>query len=235
MVYINCNNLTLSYEGRDVISNLTFDVHRGDYLCIVGENGSGKSTLIKGMLGFVRPSGGYIEYGEGISRTEIGYLPQQTGRQKDFPASVMEVVISGCLNKMKLPFYSRKEKEKARYNMKKLGIENLEEHSYNELSGGQQQRVLLARALCAAESLLVLDEPVTGLDPIVTADMYELIRQLNRNDGMTVVMVSHDMKGALAHADKILHLRNDDYFFGTMEEYRQSPYYDMFRMEGGAI
>lgn len=233
MVYIDCRNVTLSYEGRNVVTDLTFRIEKGDYLCIVGENGSGKSTLVKGLLGFVRTHSGKIEYGEGISRNEIGYLPQQNGRQRDFPASVREVVISGCLNRMGMrPFYSSKEKKKAEQNLEKLGIGELAGRPYNELSGGQQQRVLLARALCAAESLLVLDEPVSGLDPIVTADMYELIRSLNEEDGMTVVMVSHDIKEALIHAGKILHLRHDDCFFGTVEEYRRSPYYDLLQTEG---
>lgn len=235
MVYIDCKNVTLSYEGREVVSGLTFQIEKGDYLCIVGENGSGKSTLVKGILGFVKAHSGQIEYGEGVCRNEIGYLPQQSGRQRDFPASVREVVISGCLNHMGMrTFYSAREKKKARYNMEKLGIYDLAARSYGELSGGQQQRVLLARALCAAESLLILDEPVSGLDPIVTADMYELIGRLNREDGMTIVMVSHDMREALSHADKILHLRHNDYFFGTMDEYRNSSYYDLFQTEGAA-
>ena len=233
MTYVSCENITLSYEGMDVVSDLSFDVQSGDYLCIVGENGSGKSTLLKGILGFVKASKGRIVFGDGITRNEIGYLPQQTSKQRDFPASVWEVVLSGCLNRMGVrPFYSRKEKERAVLNLRKLGIEKLRTRSYNELSGGQQQRVLLARALCAAESLLVLDEPVSGLDPIVTADMYELIYKLNREEHMTIIMVSHDMKGALSYADKVLHMRHDGYFFGTMEEYRRSPYYDMFQTGG---
>lgn len=234
MAYVSCENITLSYEGMDVVSNLSFDVQPGDYLCIVGENGSGKSTLLKGILGFVKASKGRIVYGDGILPNEIGYLPQQTSKQKDFPASVWEVVLSGCLNKMGIrPFYSKKEKDRAVFHLKKLGIEKLRTRSYNELSGGQQQRVLLARALCAAEKLLILDEPVSGLDPIVTADMYELIYRLNRDENMTIIMVSHDMKGALAHADKVLHMRHDGYFFGTLEEYHESPYYDMFQTGGG--
>ncbi len=234
MSFVNCENLTLSYEGREVISDLTFHLSKGEYLCIVGENGSGKSTLIKSLLGFVKPSEGRISF-DGISRNEIGYLPQQSSRQRDLPPPVRELVLSGCLNRMGLrPFYSAGEKARAAQNMEKLGIGGMERKPYNELSGGQQQRVLLARALCAAESLLVLDEPVTGLDPIVTADLYELILKLNREEGMTVIMVSHDVKGALEYADHILHLRHDGYFFGTLEEYRSSPYGSMLHMEGGA-
>ncbi len=234
MSLLSCENLTLSYEGHEVVSNLTFKVEQGEYVCIVGENGSGKSTLVKGILGFVKPSQGRIVFDERITQNDIGYLPQQTNRQKDFPASVREVVMSGCLNRMGFrPFYTAREKERAFSNMKKMGIYEIRERSYNELSGGQQQRVLLARALCAAESLLVLDEPASGLDPVVTAGMYSLIARLNREEGMTILMVSHDLGMALESADKILHLRHDGYFFGTSDEYRKSPLYDIFRTGGG--
>ncbi len=231
MAFVNCENITLSYEGRDVISGLTFHLEKGEYLCIVGENGSGKSTLIKGILGFVKPTEGKILF-EGIAQNEIGYLPQQTERQRDFPASVREIVISGCLNSMGWrPFYSPREKNLAARNMERLGILELSQQPYNELSGGQQQRVLLARALCAAESLLVLDEPVTGLDPLVTRDLYDLIRKLN-SEGMTIIMVSHDVAGALKYADRILHLHHEGYFFGTRREYEQSPFCRMLRLGG---
>lgn len=231
MAFVNCENITLSYEGREVISGLTFHLEKGEYLCIVGENGSGKSTLVKGILGFVKPSEGKIFF-EGISQNEIGYLPQQTERQRDFPASVREIVISGCLNRMGWrPFYSLREKNLAARNMERLGILGLSQQPYNELSGGQQQRVLLARALCAAESLLVLDEPVTGLDPVVTRDLYDLIQRLN-GEGMTIIMVSHDVAGALKYADRILHLHHEGYFFGTRREYEQSSFCRMLRLGG---
>ncbi len=231
MALVNCENITLSYEGRNVISDLTFHLGKGEYLCIVGENGSGKSTLLKGILGFVKPSEGTISF-DGIAQNEIGYLPQQTDRQKDFPASVSEIVISGCLNRMGFrPFYSSKEKNLAARNMERLGISSMVQKPYNELSGGQQQRVLLARALCAAESLLVLDEPVTGLDPVVTGELYELIRKLHQ-EGMTIIMVSHDVSAALKYADLILHLHHNGYFFGTRREYEQSPFCMMLKPGG---
>lgn len=223
MSIIKCDNISMSYDGVTVFDNLSFDVKNGDYLCIVGENGSGKSTLMKGLLGLKQVKDGEISYSDGLKKNEIGYLPQQTGAQRDFPASVYEVVISGRLNKRGLkPFYSREDKESARLNMQKLGIESLKNRCYKELSGGQQQRVLLARALCATSKLLILDEPVTGLDPIAASEMYDIIKKLNRENGITVVMVSHDIVAAVDHADHILHLSNEEVFFGTTQDYTHS-------------
>ncbi|MCL2048098.1 MAG: ABC transporter ATP-binding protein [Defluviitaleaceae bacterium] len=218
MPQITCQNLTLGYEGKTVISDLSFAVGTGDYLCIVGENGSGKSTLMKTILGLKAPMSGQVLTGGGLSPTEIGYLPQQTVVQKDFPASVREVVRSGCLNRCGIrPFYSRAEKQMAEENMKKLDIANLARRCYRELSGGQQQRVLLARALCATGKILLLDEPVAGLDPKATADMYELIETLN-NGGITIIMISHDINAATKYASHILHL-GAAFFFGTKLDY----------------
>ena len=201
---IKVENLTLSYENMTVVKDLSFTVESGDYLCIVGENGSGKSTLVKSLLSLKKPVGGEITFGGGLRRNEIGYLPQQTGAQHDFPASVGEVVISGCLNSMGFrPFYTDRERKKAAENMERLSISDLKKRSFRELSGGQQQRVLLARALCATSKLLLLDEPVSGLDPMVTAEMYELIADINRS-GVTVVMVTHDVRAALKYAGHIL-------------------------------
>ena len=221
---IKCEKLAFSYENADVIKDLSFTVSNGDYLCIVGENGSGKSTLTKGLLGLKSPDSGKIIFGEGLKKNEIGYLPQQTPAQKDFPASVFEVVLSGRLNSRGLrPFYSRNDKMIAHDNIRKLGIEDLMKRSYRDLSGGQQQRVLLARALCAGRKLIFLDEPVTGLDPIVTEEMYRLIAELNKKDKITIVMVSHDITSAVKYATHILHLNYEKSFFGTSEEYMKSP------------
>lgn len=229
MALIKVENISLSYENMTVIENLDFEVNNGDYLCIVGENGSGKSTLIKALLSLKKPSSGSITFGDGLLQKEIGYLPQQTNAQRDFPASVYEVVISGTLNSRGIrPFYSAKEREKALKNMERLGITDLKFRGYRELSGGQQQRVLLARALCATKKLLLLDEPVTGLDPMVTAEMYELIKKINR-DGVTVIMVTHDMTAALKYANKILCLREDGFFFGTLEEFLNSDAADFLK------
>ena len=223
MAQLTCQNLCAGYDGRPVLQGLTFELLAGDYLCIVGENGSGKSTLMKTILGLQTPISGRILTGDGLRKNEIGYLPQQTQAQRDFPATVREVVLSGCLNGSKGPFYSRTDRSLANKNMEKLSITNIANRSYRELSGGQQQRVLLARALCAAKELLLLDEPVTGLDPVVTAEFYRLIKKLNRDSGIAVIMVSHDIECAVENANKILHLGSRGVeFFGTTEDYLKS-------------
>lgn len=220
MAQIICNDVSLGYEGSIVTEHLNFEINEGDYLCIIGENGAGKSTLIKALLNLKLPVSGQIIVGDGLKPTEIGYLPQQTVVQKDFPASVWEIVLSGCLNRCGLrPFYTREEKQLAVENMERLGISNLSKKCYRELSGGQQQRVLLARALCATKKMLLLDEPVAGLDPKVTNEMYELIYRLNKKDGITVVMVSHDIEATVKYATHILHVSNIPLFFGKKEEY----------------
>ena len=221
MSYIEVKDLSVGYEGVAVEKNLSFTVNKGDYLCIVGENGSGKTTLMKTLLGLNEPIGGQIVYGEGLKNNEIGYLPQQTDVQKDFPASVREIVISGCQSGCGLrPFYNKAEKELALNNMRRMDIEDLKDRCYRELSGGQQQRVLLARALCATGKVLLLDEPVSGLDPKVTTSLYELVSDLNK-EGITIIMVSHDIEAAVKYASHILHIGND-LFFGTKEEYLHS-------------
>ena len=223
MAQLTCQNLTVGYDGRTVLQGLNFEVNPGDYLCIVGENGSGKSTLMKTILGLQAPIGGRILTGDGLRKNEIGYLPQQTQAQKDFPASVREIVLSGCQGRCgSRPFYSKEEKRLAEENIGKMGIGSLTKRCYRELSGGQQQRVLLARALCATRKMLLLDEPVSGLDPRVTAEMYGLIETLNREEGITVMMISHDISAALKYASHILHI-GDSVFFGTRDDYLQSP------------
>ena len=220
---IICKNIALGYENHIVSQNISFSVARGEYLCVVGENGAGKSTLMKAILELHPPVSGQLSFGDGLKPNEIGYLPQQTSLQRDFPASVQEVVLSGCLNRCGLrPFYNRAERELAHSRMERLGILPLRNRCYRELSGGQQQRVLLARALCATRRLLLLDEPVSGLDPAATADMYAIIRRLNREDGITVVMISHDISSAVREADHILHLSHRPLFFGTTEDYLKS-------------
>lgn len=223
MTILKCENLSFSYEGRTVLHDVNFSVEAGDYLCIVGENGSGKSTLIKGLLGLKAPDGGSIIHENGLRPNEIGYLPQQTALQKDFPASVREVVLSGCLNGMGRRFrYNAADRERAELNMERMGIEELAGESYQALSGGQQQRVLLARALCATKKLLLLDEPVTGLDPKAAAEMYNIIKLINLCDDISVIMVSHDIHEAVRYATKILHLGHKQLFFGTAAQYRES-------------
>ncbi len=219
MSQIKCKELSLGYGSQEILSDLSFEVNAGDYLCIVGENGSGKTTLMKTLLGLQKPLSGDIEFSDGVSAREIGYLPQQTDVQRDFPASVREIVLSGCLGHKGLsPFYSHADKALADSAMERMNITKLQKRCYRELSGGQQQRVLLARALCATRKVLLLDEPVAGLDPKVTADMYELIDDLNKNDGVTVIMISHDVDKALQYASHILHI-GGEIFFGTREDY----------------
>ena len=212
-------NLTLGYEGDILVEDLNFAVNEGDYLCIIGENGAGKSTLMRTILRLQAPMSGTVEYADGMSSTDIGYLPQQTLVQRDFPASVWEIVLSGCQNKGGL-FYAKEQKKMAEKNIARMGLTDLRNRCYRELSGGQQQRVLLARALCATEKLLLLDEPVAGLDPKVTEEMYELIQKLN-HEGVTIIMISHDLKEAVTYASHILHL-GANVFYGTKEEYLNS-------------
>ena len=221
MPQLTCRDLTLGYDGKTVVSGLSFAVNAGDYLCIVGENGSGKSTLMKTILKLKAPMAGQIVTGDGLRQSEIGYLPQQTVVQKDFPASVLEVVLSGCLNRCGMrPVYNKLEKRMAEEKLKQLGISGLSKRCYRELSGGQQQRVLLARALCATRKILLLDEPVAGLDPAATAELYGLIEQLNAG-GITVVMISHDVAAAVRYASHILHLGGQGaLYFGPKEGYK---------------
>lgn len=233
MFQLICDQVSVGYDGKAVLQNLNFTVNAGDYLCIVGENGSGKSTLMKTILGLQPPIAGNIETGDGLKQNEIGYLPQQTAAQKDFPASVQEIVLSGCQARCGLrPFYNQQEKQLARENIQKMQIESLTKRCYRELSGGQQQRVLLARALCATRKMLLLDEPVSGLDPKVTAKMYQLIAELNRREGISIVMISHDIAAAVQYASHILHI-GDTVFFGTKEDCLKSPQGPMFAMEKG--
>ena len=213
----------MGYEGRKVLENINFEVGEGDYLCIIGENGSGKSTLMKGILKLKNVTAGSITFGEGLKENEIGYLPQVSSIQKDFPASIYEVVLSGRLNRLKWrPFFSLKDKEVALEKIEMMGITPIIHKSFQELSGGQRQRVLFARALCATQKIVLLDEPTAGLDPVVTAEMYRLITEINREYGITVVMISHDIQTAIKYASHILHLGNKQLFFGEVDEYLQS-------------
>ena len=229
---IVCRDVSLGYEGQSVLSHLNLTIRAGDYLCIVGDNGSSKSTLLRGLLGLLAPQSGQILRSPELQRGAIGYLPQQTRAQRDFPATVYEVVLSGCLNRKGVRFfYSAAQKSQALMNMGKLGILELKDKCYRDLSGGQQQRTLLARALCAAGRLLILDEPVTGLDPAAAQDLYKLLSYLNRKEGMAVVMVTHDLKAALKSARRVLHIGQDSVFLGTAEEYLASPQGRRFREE----
>ncbi|MBO4734696.1 MAG: ABC transporter ATP-binding protein [Clostridia bacterium] len=222
MALITCKNLSVGYDSREIVKGLDFKIESGDYLCIVGENGSGKTTLMKTLLGLNPVLSGEIVFGDGLKANEIGYLPQQTVVQRDFPASVFEIVLSGFEGSMGLrPFYSTEQKQTALENIRKMDIENLKDRCYRELSGGQQQRVLLARALCATRKLILLDEPVAGLDLKATEEMYSIVERLNRRDNITVIMISHDIAAAKTFASHILHIGASP-FFGTKDEYIKS-------------
>ncbi len=219
MAQLTCMNVSLGYDGKIIAKDISFSVSQGDYLCIVGENGAGKSTLMKTILGLRPPQKGKITIDESLHNA-VGYLPQQTA-QKDFPASVKEVVLSGFQNRKKFhPFYTGTEKKRARENLKKMGADDLIRKSFGELSGGQKQRVLLARSLCATEKMLLLDEPVSGLDPVATQEMYDLIERINKEEGVTVLMISHDVEAALRYATHVLYL-GKTVFFGTKDEYEK--------------
>ena len=235
MAQISCKNLEIGYDGKSITGEITFSVEKGDYMCVVGENGAGKSTFMRTVLGLLPPVKGKITFGDGVKENEIGYLPQQTVIQKDFPASVREIVLSGCQNHRGLrPYYNRKEKEYAAMMMEKLQIMSLADRCYRELSGGQQQRVLLARALCATKKILLLDEPVSGLDPKMTEEMYHLIWKLNQEEKITIVMISHDMKGTMRYARHILYM-GDSVFWGTTEKFLESVIYKKFSNLTGEV
>ena len=230
MRVLTCENLSVSYGANQVLTNLSFFAQSGECLSILGENGAGKSTLLKCLLGLKKPDSGHIQT-EGFRLSQVGYLPQQTETKRDFPASVFEVVLSGCLQiRGAKPFYSKREKELACQNLAMMESLDLKKKSFGDLSGGQQQRVLLARALCCAAKLLILDEPVAGLDPAAATDLYALIRKLKRERNMAIVMVSHDAPGALSVSERVLHITRGDrgYFFGTKEAYQNSKFAKLF-------
>ena len=232
---IRCRDAGLGYDNKALIEHFDFQVYQGDYVCIVGENGSGKSTLLKTLLGLIKPVSGEVALAAAVQNGAIGYLPQQTQVQRQFPASVFEVVLSGFLNRSRRsPFFHKEEKRAALKNLSRLGIADLAKQCYGKLSGGQQQRVLLARALCAAGDILVLDEPVTGLDPMAAGTLYENLRKLHK-EGMAVVMVTHDLRSAVSEAEHILHMNEGEYFYGSVEEYLQSDYAVIYGRKCGGL
>lgn len=235
MAQIECKDLSLGYEGATVSEGISFEVNSGDYLCIVGENGSGKTTLMKALLRQKEPLCGSISYSDGLSAAEIGYLPQQSQISRDFPATVREVVLSGCISSMKgRPFYTKKEKDRAAENIKRLGLSELAQRPFSSLSGGQRQRVLLARALCATRKMLLLDEPASGLDPVISDELYALLERINREDKISIVMISHDIHAAMTYASHILHLGKTPLFFGSKEDYIHSGISGCFCSHGHA-
>jgi zinc transport system ATP-binding protein len=239
---LQCKNLCLGYENREVLHALSFSLGEGELLCVVGENGTGKSTLLRALLGLKKPSRGAILYGAGLRQTQIGYLPQQSAEQSDFPATAAEVVRSGCLNAMGArPFYRREEKARAAEAMTRLGVSGLAGRCFRELSGGQQRRVLLARALCATHKLLLLDEPAAGLDPVAAREFLLAAQALRGQQRIAMIMVTHDLPSVMEQADHILHLSSarspgcqKNYFWGTPEDYRASGFGGQF-LRGGKL
>ena len=231
MAQLTCKNLSVGYDSKIILNNINFEVNAGDYICIIGENGSGKSSLMKTILGLQPPINGKVFTGDGLKFNEIGYMPQQTVVQKDFPASVREIVLSGCQGRCGMrPFYNKTEKMILKYALEKMKIEDISKHCYRELSGGQQQRTLLARALCSARKMLLLDEPVSGLDPNATLEMYNLIEELNHKDNITIIMITHDIQSALKYASHIMHI-GKNIFYGTKEDYINNEKIKNFEFE----
>lgn len=222
MTLIECKKLSVGYDKKVVCKDINFKVEAGEYLCIMGENGSGKSTLLKTILGLNKPVSGKVVFEKSLSKNGLGYLPQQNDFQRDFPATVREVIMSGFISQMGLrPFYNKAEKNKANQIIDFLGLVNLTKNGFKELSGGQQQRVLLARALCATDKILVLDEPTNGLDSKTTNQFYRLLKDLN-NSGLTIIMVSHNLDKVMEYASNIVYLKDSMIFSGTKQEFESS-------------
>ena len=233
MTQLQVNNVSMSYEGRQVLEDVSFTLNKGDWLFVLGENGTGKTTLIKGLLGLKAIDGGSIQFGEGVAKEDIGYLSQSTELQKNFPATVFEIVISGFLNKKGVfSFYNKEDKKKAEALLEKLGIAHLKSSPFSALSGGQQQRVLLCRALAAATKILVLDEPTAFLDTKSAEEMYRTLDRLNREDGLTIIMVSHDYSAAAKHSSHILYIKSKTLYFGDSKDFFNS--YEMGNFGGKA-
>lgn len=232
MAQLTCRDLSLGYDGKTIIEKLNFSIEQGQYICVLGENGAGKSTLMKTILGLTTPMSGEILLGDGLTRKEFGYLTQQSELQKDFPASVREIVLSGCQNKIGFrPFYGKAEKQLCDQAMAKMNVLHLKNRCFRELSGGQQQRVMLSRALCATEKIIFLDEPVAGLDQHVSAELYSVIEELNRKENITIVMISHDIEASVQYASHILHL-GKTIFFGSKEDYLKHESSRLFQLGG---
>lgn len=217
MNLIEIKDLNFSYPTKaNTLKQINFNVKKGKFTCIFGENGSGKSTLIKCVLGLYKDYTGTI-----TKECKIGYLPQKSEIQAQFPATVEEVVLSGTIaNNIKNIFYKKEDKENANEIMKKLGIYDIKKKNFADLSGGQQQRVLIARSLCMAKDLIVLDEPTNGLDPSIANQIYTLLDNLKNTEELTILMVSHDVERALKYADNVIELKDGKVIFdGTVQEY----------------
>lgn len=223
MNLISLDRIKLGYNNTTVIDGLSFNINKQDFICIVGPNGAGKTTLIRGILGLLPLKSGEIKFN--TKKNQIGYIPQETAVDPTFPASVFEIVLSGSLNNHQ-NFYRAETKERAKATLKLLNIIKLKDASFSELSGGERQKVLLARALMATREILILDEPSNNLDQKSKRELYETLKKLNKEQKITIVMVTHDLDHKNLIGDKILSLHDKDYFFGTTEEYVRKVHHE---------
>ena len=212
-------DLTIKYKNNIILDNVSFNIKKGDYLAIVGENGSGKSTLVKAMLG-LKDYTGTIDLSAFKS---VGYLPQVDESLENFPATVYEIVSLGLVNQIRF-FFKKSDRKKIDETLKRLDIYDIKDAYFGALSGGQRQRVLLARALVSGSDILFLDEPTTGLDPIATEELYNIIDRLNE-EGVTIVMVTHDINTCIKCAKAVMHLKRGILFYGSRDDYVSTDLY----------
>lgn len=226
---ITAEDVTVRYNSIDVLSHLTFTVLKGDYIGLVGPNGSGKSTLIKTILGFIKPVTGYIQvFGHSLTALQdwdkIGYLPQKmTSFNPNFPASVEEIVSLGLLSKKRFPKrFTKEDKVLIERAMELLDIIDLRKKLFGNLSKGQQQRVLAARTIVNQPELLILDEPTTAFDPEIRESFFSLMEDINKNKGVTIILVTHDIGSIGKYAFKLLYLDKTIIFYGSFDEFCKS-------------
>lgn len=236
MPLIEFKDLCIGYEHKVIIKNINLEINDGEYVCVFGDNGVGKTTFLKTILGLIPPLSGSIIIEDTFNKKEVGYLPQRMQLKPEFPASCFEIVLSGCVNRLKIwPFYRKSHRDLAIEKMKLLGVANLKDKPFRVLSGGQQQRILLARALCATDRLLILDEPFTGLDYHAAKSLYDLLEKINKQLNVTIIVVSHFMEDILAYSTKVVHLSKEEVFCGTPEQYVQKFDLNILKLKNSQI
>ncbi|MBQ4354189.1 MAG: ATP-binding cassette domain-containing protein [Clostridia bacterium] len=211
---LTCQNLTVGYEGVRLCTDISFTLHTGEYMSIIGPSGIGKSALAGTILGVQKPAEGEVIYENGMQRTDIGCLPQEQVIRSS--VTVREVVLEGCLHHTKKWFVGRAEKEFAMHNLERVGLADFAKRRFGDLSGGQRQRVLLARALCSAKKLLILDEPMHGLDAYAKDEIFHEIVKINES-GIAVMLID-----ANAVDGTVLHLSDRQLFCGSVTDYIRS-------------
>jgi ABC-type Mn2+/Zn2+ transport system ATPase subunit len=192
---LTLRDVSLGYDSRVVLAHLSFAVECGECLALVGPNGAGKTTLLRGILGLIPVLAGQIEYGFDRSTSPPGYVPQRETLDPIFPLTVFEVVLMGTYGRLALlrPV-GRRQRQLAADCLEQVGLADLAHRPFWALSGGQKQRVLIARALAVEPTLLLLDEPTAGVDPGAATTIMDLVARLNRDQGLTVVLVSHHLR-----------------------------------------